>query len=187
MPLCYGGGIRDSEQAARIVGLGVEKVALSSAVVSNPELVVSIADAVGRQSVVAVLDVARNQSGGYSVFVSNGRLDAGQDPFQLAGRLETHGIGEIVINSIDNDGVMGGYDLDLLRRMREVVSVPMTVLGGAGSHGDLAGLMAEYGVIGAAAGSLFVFRGKYRAVLINYPTEDEKQVILRHQKSERTE
>ena len=178
MPLCYGGGVKTVEQAVRIIKLGVEKVALSSAAVENPELVAGIARFVGNQSVVVVLDVKRDRNGRYTVWTRNGTRDSGQDPVALAARLAELGAGEVTINSIDNDGVMKGYDLDIARRVRAAVHVPMTILGGAGSLKDIEALIREFGIIGAAAGSLFVFKGVYKAVLISYPAAASKAAML---------
>lgn len=178
MPLCYGGGVRTVEQAQRIFSLGVEKVAISSAAIDNPKLVKAIAEQVGSQSVVVVLDVKKKFLGGYEVFTHNGKKATGKNPMDLAMTFHQLGAGEIVINSIDNDGVMKGYDLALVAKVRKVTSLPLTVLGGAGSLGDIGSLIAEFKIIGASAGSLFVFKGKYKAVLINYPNPDEKDTLI---------
>lgn len=178
MPLCYGGGIKTLDQAVRIIKMGVEKVALSSAAVADLDVVRSIAAHVGSQSVVAVLDVKRDEKRGtYEVRTHNATRATGLDPVGFATRLEAAGIGEITLNAIDRDGVMKGYDLELVRKVRAAVTVPMTVLGGAGSLQDLAALVKEFGIIGASAGSLFVFKGVYRAVLINYPSRAQKATL----------
>ena len=177
MPLCYGGGITTVQQASRIIDLGVEKVAISTAAVANPSLLGEIAQAIGRQSVVVVIDV-RKRTGllakGYEVCTQNARRSHKLDPLILAKTFQDAGAGEIVINSVDRDGEMKGYDLDFAERVRAVVNVPLTILGGAGSLQDLGELFGRCGVVGAAAGSLFVFKGRYRAVLINYPTDQQK-------------
>lgn len=172
MPLCYGGGIKNETQAKRIISLGVEKVAFSSAIVDEPEIIPPIAAAVGNQSVVAVLDIKKNLFGSYSVYTHNGKKKSKREPVQFAKQLEALGIGELVINSIDRDGGMKGYDLSMARKIRNAINVPLTVLGGAGSVDDIEALVNEFGIIGAAAGSLFVFKGKYRAVLISYVARD---------------
>jgi cyclase len=177
MPLCYGGGITTAEQARRIMGLGVEKVSLSTAIVERPALVTEIADQVGSQSVVAVLDVRKRLLGGYHVYARNGTRDTGKDPVKFAAELEKLGAGEIVLNSIDHDGQMKGYDLKLARQVRAAVGIPLTLLGGAGSLADIRAVVGEFGIIGAAAGSLFVFKGTYRAVLINYPSRAEREAL----------
>ena len=180
MPLCYGGGIKNKEQAQRIFSLGVEKVALSSVAVERPQIVSGIANIVGNQSVVIVIDVRKNTfSGKYEIWIYNGTKLTGLDPCSFAEHMEKEGAGEIVINSIDNDGEMKGYDLTLVEKIRKCVNVPITVLGGAGSLQDIGQLINTQGTIGAAAGSLFVFKGKYKAVLINYPNRDEKDKLIR--------
>lgn len=182
MPLCYGGGITTAKQAARIIDLGVEKISVSSAAVANPALLTEISDAIGRQSVVAVIDV-RKKAGlfakGYEVCTHNAKTAHKHDPIALAKSLQAAGAGEIVINSIDFDGEMKGYDIALARQMRDALSVPLTVLGGAGSLDDIGALVRACGVVGAAAGSLFVFKGRYRAVLISYPNEQQKTALFK--------
>jgi cyclase len=178
MPLCYGGGVKTVKQFEDIISLGVEKVAISSAAIETPELIAAAAEVVGRQSVVVVMDLKRDpKAGGYELRSYNGKVRADGDPASFARRVETLGAGEIVLNSIDNDGVMKGYDLDAVRLVRSACTLPMSVLGGAGSLGDLRALVEEFGVIGAAAGSLFVFKGVYRAVLINYPSRSERDSL----------
>ena len=178
MPLCYGGGVKKVEQVEKIISLGVEKVAISSAAVDEPELVTRIAEVVGRQSVVVVMDIKKNlPSGKYEIWTHNGRRPTGKCPDEFSRKFESMGAGEVVINSIDNDGVMKGYDLDLVRTIRESINLPITVLGGAGSLRDIGELISAFGIVGAAAGSLFVFKGIYRAVLINYPSRSEKDAL----------
>ena len=178
MPLCYGGGIKTVEQVERIISLGVEKAAICSAAVSDPRFIAHAAEVVGSQSVVIVLDVRKKRFGHrYEMHTHNGIKATGCDPILFAKEMESLGAGEIVINSIDRDGVMKGYDMELVRLIRSAVSLPVTVLGGAGSLTDIAALFRAFGIIGAAAGSLFVFKGIYRAVLINYPNHSEKQML----------
>lgn len=179
MPLCYGGGVKTLEHARRTISLGVEKVALSSAAIEDPPLIGKIATELGSQSVVVVLDVKREGvAGNYVLMTHNGRCRTGLSPFDFAASAQRFGAGEIVVNSVDNDGEMSGYDMLLAARMRDAISVPMTVLGGAGSLRDIGDLIASFGIVGAAAGSLFVFKGKYRAVLINYPSFEEKDRLI---------
>jgi cyclase len=180
MPLCYGGGINTVEQAKRIIGLGVEKVAVSSAAMQDMGLISRIAAEIGAQSVVAALDVKKKRFGfDYLVHTHNGQRNTGRSVFEVAREAQQAGVGEIVINSIDNDGQMKGYDVDLAEKVRAEVNVPLTILGGAGSLADIEQLVARCGVVGAAAGSFFVFKGVYRAVLISYPTTLHKETITR--------
>jgi cyclase len=182
MPLCYGGGVKTVEQAQKIFGLGIEKIALSSSVLANPNLISDIAERVGSQSVIVVLDVKKKLFGGYEVYTHNGKKATGINPFEFIEKAQKMGAGEIVINSIDQDGVMKGYDMNLIDKAREKTSLPMTVLGGAGSLEDIKKVIDKHQIIGVAAGSLFVFKGKYKAVLINYPTKIEKEIHLKKNK-----
>jgi imidazole glycerol-phosphate synthase subunit HisF len=175
MPFCYGGGISSVEQARKIISLGAEKVALSSAVIDDPLLCKEIGNAVGVQSVVVVLDVRKRKLlGGYDIFTHNGKVKSKRKFKEFVVELNTIGVGEIVVNSIDNDGKMTGYDMELATLVRDLCDTPITVLGGAGSSDHIKKLITKFKVIGAAAGSLFVFKGKYKAVLINYPNRVEK-------------
>lgn len=182
MPLSYGGGVSTVDQAKRIMALGVEKVSLSAAAAARPALVAEIAQQVGSQSVVVVLDVKKRLLGGHGIFVHNGKKDTKRDPVTFARELEALGVGEIVINSIDNDGMMNGYDLAIAEDIRRAVSVPITVMGGAGSVEDMKQAVERLGVVGVGAGSLFVFKGQFRAVLISYPSptdRNELQAVVR--------
>lgn len=179
MPFCYSGGVSNFEHVERIVSLGVEKVALSSAAIKSPILISNSANRVGSQSVVVVVDIRVSRLvSGYEIFTHNGRNSTGICPLEFCKIAEGMGAGEIVINSIDRDGLMTGYDMALVDKIRESVSIPLTVLGGASSLRDIEELIRCYPVIGAAAGSLFVFKGKYRAVLITYPSPQEKEGIF---------
>jgi cyclase len=175
MPLCYGGGVRCVEDARRVIGLGVEKVAISAAALDRPGLVSEIATEVGSQSVVVVLDTRKKTLGSrWEVMTHNGTVANGRCPIEFAAVAERLGAGEIVVNSVDRDGVMQGYDLMLAERVRAATTLPLTILGGAGSLADVETLITRLGVVGAAAGSLFVFKGPYKAVLINYPNQAER-------------
>jgi len=179
MPLCYGGGVKTVAQVEKIISLGVEKVAMSSAVVNDPMIIAQAAKVVGSQSIVVVMDVKKSgRNGKYELWTHNAGKRAGHSPVDLAKQMENLGAGEVVINSIDRDGVMKGYDLELVNTIREAISLPITVLAGAGSLKDIAALIHSFGIIGAAAGSLFVFKGIYRAVLINYPNRVEKDALV---------
>lgn len=178
MPLCYGGGVKTAEQVKRIIELGAEKVALSSAAVECPNVVAEAAKQVGNQSIVVVMDIRKSFKDGYEVYTHRGKNRTGRQPVELAKEMEGLGAGEIIVNSIDNDGTLKGYDRALIKKVREAVGVPVTVLGGAGSLRDMSEVICKCGVSGASAGSLFVFKGKYRAVLISYPTRMEKDALL---------
>lgn len=181
MPLCYGGGVTTVEQVRKIIKLGAEKVAISVAALANPDLLRQMSEAVGAQSVVLVLDIAMKKSffgsSHYEIFTHNGKKKTGKKLYDFLEEIKNIPYGELVINNIDLDGVMTGYDLDMCDKVRELTDVPLTFLGGAGSYSDLKSLVDRFKVIGAAAGSIFVFKGKYKAVLIQYPLPDEKKDI----------
>jgi imidazole glycerol-phosphate synthase subunit HisF len=169
MPLCYGGGVTSAAQAAKLIGLGFEKVSVSSAALVRPKLISEMADAVGGQSVVVTLDVKMNALfGTYSLCTHNGKTKHKASLQDFCRQAAELGVGEIVINNVDRDGMMNGYDLDLARQVRGLVECPLTFVGGAGTLDHMQVLIDTVGIVGAAAGSMFVFKGQYRAVLINY-------------------
>ncbi|BBP60724.1 AglZ/HisF2 family acetamidino modification protein [Pseudomonas sp. St316] len=179
MPLCYGGGIRTAQQAKDIIALGVEKVAISSAAFETPQLISQIAEEIGSQSVVVVLDhKTRLLSKQQEVWTHNGTRNTKRSVLEAAQEFERLGAGEIVLNSIENDGRMKGYNIELAVKLREAVRIPITILGGGGSLEDMRGVVMACGVVGVAAGSFFVFKGAYRAVLISYPSPQQKDDII---------
>lgn len=179
MPLAYGGGVKTLEQARTIISLGVEKVAISSAAVENPRLIADVSEAVGAQSVVVVLDVKPRRDGkDYEVWTHNARVNTGRSMSDVAAEVQKLGAGEIVVNAIERDGTMQGYDLNLSRAINAIAHIPITILGGAGSLDHIAELIRNFGVIGVGAGSLFVFKGPYRAVLVNYPTVAQRLALV---------
>lgn len=179
MPLCYGGGVKSVEQAKKIIKLGAEKVAISSIVYDRPNIINEIAKVIGRQSVVIVIDVKKNLFGKYKIYTNNGKKEIKQGLDKTLSILEEMGIGELVINSIDCDGEMKGYDINLVDYVRNLVSCPLTIVGGASSQDDILNLIEKYKIIGAAAGSLFVFKGIYKAVLINYLDNNYRDKIFK--------
>lgn len=179
MPLCYGGGIKTAQQAKKIVSLGVEKVAISAAALERPELISEIANEVGKQSTVVVLDVkSRFLSKNYDIWTHNATRNTKMSCIETAVLMVEKGAGEIVINSIENDGFMKGYDIELAMEVRKAVNVPITIMGGAGSLEHMQQVINKCGVMGVAAGSFFVFKGPYRAVLISYPTLTQKDELF---------
>lgn len=182
MPLCYGGGVKSVEQVRKIIKLGAEKVAVSSAAVENLSILEEMSKAVGAQSVVLVLDIAkkRNLFGGgtYEIYTHNGKYRTGKKLLPFLEEIKDIPYGELVINNIDLDGTMVGYDWELCNKVRDLTDVPLTFLGGAGSYEDLKKMISQFKIIGVAAGSIFVFKGKYKAVLIQYPSREEIKEIL---------
>lgn len=170
MPFCYGGGVTTVDQAKKIISLGVEKIAISNSAIENPDLIKHISRTVGSQSVSVVIDIKK---GGFlskdDIFTHNATYKRNLDILNFCKLMQKNGAGEIIINSIDQDGMMKGYDFEIIDKIRNCIDLPITILGGAGSIDDLKGAINRYKILGVAAGSLFVFKGKYRAVLINYP------------------
>ena len=177
MPICYGGGIKTVEQAQKIFNLGVEKIALSSILFTNIDLVNEISQQVGSQSVVLVIDVKKKLLGDYEIFINNGTKSTKIDLVDFLKKIKDLQFGEIIINNIDLDGTEKGYDFGLIRKVFQYTSKPVTILGGAGSLEDVKKIYKEFKIIGAAAGSLFIYKGKLKAVLINYPTKEIKNKL----------
>jgi cyclase len=177
MPLGYGGGIRDMDDVKKLLAIGVEKFVLNTAAVENPALIRAAADYAGSQAVVISMDVKKTLFGKYEVFTRGGKKGTELDPVKFAIELEKHGAGEIFVNAIDRDGTMQGYDLDLIRRVAESVGVPVVACGGAGNIGHLAEAV-KAGASAAAAGSMFVFQGPLRGVLISYPAQEELKMVM---------
>lgn len=177
MPLCYGGGISELSDFERLINIGVEKVSVSTTLFKSLDILHQASELVGSQSVVVVLDV-KKENGNYIVYQSNGARRTSYDVVDFIGRINQGYIGEIVINSIDRDGTMIGYDFDLLEHVYPHIKVPFTFLGGASDNLNIRQLFLKYSNVGAGVGSLFVFKGKFKAVLVNYPDRDEKLQII---------
>lgn len=171
MPVAYGGGIRTLAQARKLIRCGIEKVVINSASVEATDFIREIADVFGSQAVVGSIDSKKTLLGGHRVFVKSGTIDAKLKPEDHAAILERAGVGEIFLNSIDCDGQMQGFDLPLIQKVARRVNVPLVACGGAGNMGHLREAIIEGGASAVAAGSMFVFHGKHRAVLINYPSD----------------
>lgn len=169
MPLCYGGGVNSVEDAIKLVSMGYEKVSISSAALSDIKLINDISSSIGAQSTVVVVDVKKSAfSGKYSMYTDNGAKKNKANLIDFIKMAEFQGAGEIVVNSIDRDGTMKGYDLDLAKIIRKAISLPISMIGGASSVQDMSDLIDTVGLVGACVGSAFVFNGPYKAVLISY-------------------
>lgn len=177
MPLAYGGGIRSIEDMRTIFGLGVEKVVICTQAIQNPELIKEASRLFGSQSIVVSIDVNKNILGRYKVYTNSGKKATNKDPLDIAVLMKEMGAGEIILNSIDRDGTMIGYDLELIKRISSAVSIPLIACGGAGKTEDLAKAIRA-GASAAAAGSLFVYQGINRSVLINFPSRDELREVF---------
>lgn len=178
MPFSYGGGVNSIQTLDELFGLGVEKVAVNSAAIERPEFVTESAKKFGSQAIVVSIDVKKRLLGGYEVYTHGGRKKTGLAPVACAVRMEAAGAGEILLTSIDRDGTMNGYDLELIKSVTASVSVPVVVCGGAGETAHFAKAVNESGASAVAVGSMVVYQGKNRAVLINFPSADEIAVVL---------
>ncbi len=177
MPMTYGGGIRTLDQIAEIMAAGVEKVSINRAAVADRGFVARAAKRFGSQSIVVSIDVRRRLFGQYEICVDGGRRRAGLEPVSLALELESEGAGEILLTSINQEGTMTGYDVDLVRRVASAVSIPVIACGGAGSIDDVIGVVCDAGAA-AAVGSMAVYQGRNRGVLIGFPTRKQLAPLL---------
>lgn len=178
MPVTYGGGVRDVETIRRILSLGIEKVAINSHAVENPDFVHAAADKFGSSTIVVSIDVRRKLFDRYEVFIHSGRKGTGLDPVELAVKMERMGAGEILLNSIDRDGTQEGYDLELIKTVTSAVGVPVIACGGAGKIDDFRAAVKESGASACAAGSMVVYFGRNRAVLITFPEREKLEAVL---------
>lgn len=168
MPLGYGGGIRNLDDVKTILGLGIEKIIINAHAVENPTFVSDVANFAGNQSTVVSIDVKKNFLGKYEVRIHRGAKQTGLDPVAFAKTMEQQGAGELMLCSIDRDGTMQGYDIDLIKRITSAVKIPVVACGGARTIQDLSAAIKKGGASAAGAGSMFVFNGPHRAVLISY-------------------
>lgn len=178
MPLCYGGGVRCLEDMKVLFSLGVEKVSVNSYAVEQPTFIKVASDMFGSQSIIVSMDSKTNRLGKYEVFTHSGRKATSLDPVKFALQMEKQGAGEILLNSIDRDGMMQGYELELIRQVSGAVSIPVVACGGAGRFQHLGEAVEKGGASAAAAGSVFVFQGPHRAVLMSYPSPKDLQDIF---------
>lgn len=171
MPVAYGGGINSLAQARRLIRCGIEKVVINSASIEQTQFIREIVDVFGSQAVVGSIDAKKTLLGGHHVFIKSGTIGTKLKPEDHAASLVRAGVGEILLNSIDCDGQMQGYDIDLIKKVSARVDVPVVACGGAGTLDHMRRAISQGGASAVAAGSMFVFYGRHRAVLINYPTD----------------
>lgn len=172
MPLSYGGGLRTLEQIHELLAIGYEKTVLNTALIRSPELITKAAEQYGAQSIVASID-AKKIRGTYKCFIADGTEETKWHPIDLAIHAQKLGAGEIVINSIDNDGMMSGYDIELVKSVADAVSIPVIAIGGAGGIQDLKAVIHDGHAHAASGGSMFVYYGRLKAVLITAPSEEK--------------
>lgn len=178
MPLCYGGGIKSLDEIRRLLRIGIEKVSLNSANFEKPNLLTDAAKAFGSSTVVASFDVKNNFFGKPKVYQSSTKGLTKLDPVGFAKDLESRGAGEIFVNVVDRDGMLSGYDFELIKKVTDAVSVPVIACGGASKLEDIQRVIKYSGVSAAAAGSLFVYQGGNKGVLINYPNYQQLEKIV---------
>lgn len=177
MPVTYGGGIRELDDVKRLFNLGVEKIALNTFAYESPDFISKVANLYGSQSLVIAIDVKKTFFGSNKVYVSDGTKKTKYTPVEYAKKVEDCGAGEILLNSVDRDGMMSGFDLDLIKEISHSVSIPIIAMGGAGELNDVA-LAKKAGASAIALGSMAVYQNKNRGILINFPTQKELRDAL---------
>lgn len=180
MPLCYGGSIRSLEDIKKIFSLGVEKVAINSYAAESPQFIKKASEMFGSQSIIISMDVRKSILGSYTVYTNSGKKSLRLDPVSYARKMEGLGAGEILLNSIDRDGTWEGYDVDLLKKVTDAVSIPVIALGGAGRIDHFSDAVKS-GASACAIGSMAVYQGKNKGVLINFPLREEIEKVLGEQ------
>jgi len=178
MPVCYGGGIKNMEIIRKILNIGIEKVSIGSFAVENPNFIKEASEEFGSQSIIVCIDVKKNFLNTHEVVTHNAKKKTGIDPSVFALKMQDLGAGEILINSVDREGTRMGYDIELIKKITQNLSIPVVACGGAGKLEDVRDVVVRGGASAAAVGSLFVLYGKYKAVLINYPEEEELQLLF---------
>ena len=173
MPFSAGGGINSLDDIKNLINIGVEKVVINSFAIENPTFIKSAADTFGSSTIIISIDVKKKMFGGYEVYSHGGSKSTGSDPVKFAVICAEQGAGEIIITSIDRDGMMEGYDIDLIKNVSSAVDIPVIASGGAGKLADLTLAYYKGNASAVSAGSMFVYHGPRRAVLINYPSNEE--------------
>ncbi|PWG81033.1 AglZ/HisF2 family acetamidino modification protein [Pararcticibacter amylolyticus] len=178
MPFCYGGGINSIQVIREVLKLGVEKVAINSFALENPGFIKEASSIFGSSTIVVSIDVKKNMLGKYRIYSRTGVNNVGGDVLDYARLMEANGAGEILLNSVDRDGSMSGYDIKLVKMISSAVGIPVIACGGAGGLGDFRDAIKDGGASAVGAGSYFVFHGKHKAVLITYPKKEDLESII---------
>lgn len=180
MPVGYGGGVTNLDDIREILGIGVEKVIINSYAIECPDFITEASNLVGSQSIVVSIDVKKSFWGNYSVVTDNAKNNVKIDPVTFAQKMAKAGAGELMVNSVDRDGTMAGYDLELIKNVANSVDIPVIACGGARQLEDFGYAVNKANASAVAAGSMFVFHGKHRAVLITYPGEDDLTSLFKN-------
>lgn len=178
MPFCYGGGVKSIDQIRKLLACGTEKVAINSEAFNNPNFIKEAAQVFGSSTIVISMDYKKKLFGKTFVYVNGGRKNTKLDPVTYAKNMEELGAGELLVNAIDHDGTMSGYDIEMIRKITDAVSIPVIACGGAGNLNDFKEVFQDANASAAAAGSFFVFQGKKRGVLISYPSPEAIKEII---------
>ncbi|MEX1238376.1 MAG: AglZ/HisF2 family acetamidino modification protein [Cyclobacteriaceae bacterium] len=182
MPLAYGGGVSSLKQIRILIQSGIEKIIINHHALVNPGFVKSAIDAFGSSTIVGAMDIKKNFFGSYQVYTHVGTKSLSKDAVTYAESLEALGVGELLVNNVDLDGMMSGYDLSIVKKIAEAVDIPVIACGGAGTVDDIDRVINQANASAAGAGSMFVYRGKHRAVLITYPEYKILNEIFRKKK-----
>ena len=169
MPICYGGGVKNVNQIKKLLKIGIEKISINSHAVFNPDFIKEASGIYGSSTIVVSLDIRKSKFGKYSVYTERGKRSSGLDPIKFSKYLEKLGVGELLVTSINNEGTMQGYDIILLKKIASQLGIPIIANGGSGKLEHMKKVINDAGVSAVSAGSMFVYYGKHRAVLINYP------------------
>ena len=178
MPFSYGGGIRSLDDVKKLFSLGVEKVAINSMAMEDYNFITQISQIYGVQSIIVSMDVKKDLWGKYKIYIKNGKRKTKLTPVQHAKIAEEHGAGEILLTSIERDGMMQGYDISLVKEVANSVSIPVVACGGAGCVEDFEKVISQGNASAVAAGSLFVYQNANKAVLVNFPNRDKLKSVI---------
>ena len=183
MPFAVGGGITNIQQIKQILNAGAEKVVINTSAALNPNFIKNAASEFGSSTIVVSIDVKRSFWGKEKTYIYSGTRSTKYNPVEFAMLAAELGAGEIIINSIEHDGMMSGYDLDMVKRISDSITIPVVAVGGAGTLHDLKSVVNDGNASAAGAGSLFIYHGSRRAVLINYPTRNELKNLFSNENS----
>lgn len=173
MPLSYGGGINSIDHAKKLFDLGVEKIALNSSAINQPNLINQLSKIYGSQAIIGSIDVKRNLFGNRQVWSCSGLINTKKDPVKWALELEDRGVGEIFLTSIDNEGTWNGFDLDIIRRMSQSIYIPLVAHGGAGNLNHIKDAIDISGASAVGIGNMVVYQKKNMGVLVNFPDKEK--------------
>jgi cyclase len=178
MPLAYGGGVKDAETAKKILSIGFEKIVLNTVAMTDPNVITQIAMHSGTQSVIGSIDIKKNIWGGLSVYTHDGTKKVNIDPIEYALKLERLGVGELLITSVDRDGTWSGFELDIIKSITSVVTVPVIANGGAGTVQHISDAVKIANASAVALGSMVVFQNQGMGVLVNFPDQTELKKVI---------